>query len=686
MFKYLYATILISLLSTYIFGQVELSSNKLKQIAESSEISGDAYSAIYYYELLQIKKPQSSTQSRLANLYIETRNYEQAKAMFLSLVGESNSDSKLYLQLGLCYKQMGQYDSCIYYLDKCKVNKLKAIDKVLLKNEYKGALLGIESPLDTSVVNINESQLSINSQHMESAPYFVNDSLIIYATQIVNDENLYLYSDTNYMPSYKLFYARKEANNWIKSGELSEINNRFNNVGNGYFSLNKELFYFTNTIKNWNNKNVSEIYVCEYEDGTFLRPVKLNNDINDAYYTSTQPAVGTAFNPDLEVVYFSSDRPGGKGGLDIWYTVFYKKRGYYRVPINAGSRINTALNEITPYYDKNTKTLYYSSNGLIGLGGYDVYKSIGELKSWTKPQNIGSYLNSNADEIYFRLNNSRNAGFIVSNNPIYKANESSYCCFDLRYFEYKNPDQLRLSGTLVAKINPIIEKLLESGIEFRDSTIKQNEHLKDAVVSLYLKTDLGTDSLFITSDTTDSEGLFEFDAGSDQDYSLIIHENNEVKAQVSVSTKGNDSISNREIVLDIKPIESLPDVPLVIKNIYYESGESDLTLSAKEILDNTLIKLLSEIKNIKVEISSHTDDVGEADYNYKLSEKRADNVAKYLIQKGVNKDRLMTKGYGETDPIASNINDDGTSNEEGRKKNRRTEFRIMGTIKGSFGL
>lgn len=677
MLKYLFSIIIIVAFDLTGACQNELRPSKLKERAESAEIEGDAYTAIYYYELLQEDKPKLSTLDKLAPLYLQSRDYEKAKNTYLKIVHSSRNKSLIYLQIGIVYKQLGQYDSCIYYFDKCNKKQLNELKKSILKRELRGAKIALETPIDTSIIFTNPYNLSINTAHMESAPFFINDSLIIYASQGVNENNLYAYNDTNTIPSTKLFYAQKVLQDWIKTKELVEINSHFSNAGNGYISLDKKHLYFTNTIKNWHKKNITQLYVSEYNNGVINHPYKLGMGINDMFFSSSQPTIGTTFNANLEVVYYSTNRPGGKGGMDIWYTVYNKKRGTYGQPINAGSRINTAMDEISPFYDFTTKTLYYSSKGHVGFGGFDIYKSIGELKSWTKPENIGNYLNSNADEIYFRLNPSRTAGFIVTNKPSNVSDNSNYCCFDLSYFTYKNPDQLLLKGTLLAKINPIIDKLLKSGIEFRDSTFMKKPYLKDAVVSLYLKTEMGSDSLYITSDTSDNNGTFIFNADSDQDYTLIIEENNEIKTQIEVSTKGSNNSNNKEIILDIEPIEALPDVPLVIKNIYYEFGSSELSIDARNILDETLIELLKELPNIKIEISSYTDDVGKAEYNLKLSDERAENVAKYLIGSGISKDRLATKGYGETDPIVSNKNEDGSDNPKGRERNRRTEFKII---------
>jgi outer membrane protein OmpA-like peptidoglycan-associated protein len=127
-------------------------------------------------------------------------------------------------------------------------------------------------------------------------------------------------------------------------------------------------------------------------------------------------------------------------------------------------------------------------------------------------------------------------------------------------------------------------------------------------------------------------------------------------------------------------INIIPLEPVVIKNIYYEYNKWNLTDSSKTILDNTILKIMMDNPRIVVEISSHTDSVSGEEYNMKLSQKRAESAVNYLIDKGIDKERLVAKGYGKSKPIAPNTNPDGTDNPDGRQKNRRTEFKIIGSL------
>ncbi|MBI9066651.1 MAG: OmpA family protein [Salinivirgaceae bacterium] len=654
---------------------LEASGKKLKNLAQSAEILGDKYTAIEYYQQLEKEKPNTKILLKLADLYFETRNYEYAKTYYQKLNLSNNFHNQF--RLALSYKNIGAYDSCIYYFDKINKEKLSYNEKVQLKKEYNGALIGYEADDNSSLIEIHHLEGQINFPHMEGSPNFLNDSLIIFSSFEANENNQYSIYDVNSIPKNQLYFAKQINGEWKRDKKL-EITTGTESVSsaNGCFSLDGARFYFTICNSNYQNKKICQLYVCDFKNGIFQNARKIGNEVNGSYFTSTMPSVGTVQGKNKEAIYFSSDRPGGLGGMDLWYTVYYINRDKFSEPRNLGRKINTPDDEITPFYSPKTKTLFYSTNGMVSYGGFDIYKAIGEMRSWLNPKNIGNHINSNADEIYFVLSDSRLQGFFASNRPESLDLQNEYCCFDIFQFKFTNPDYLQLKGTLLTSINPIIEKLLQNGIEFRDST-KNNHRLKNAIVSLYIKNNELGDSLYITSDTTNQLGEFDFDVDDDLSYSLIIHDDQEIKAQIDVSAEDIRNSEMSEIVIKTPVIEIMPSDPLVIKNITYEFGKSTLTENAKLRLDATLIMALKELPDIIIEISSHTDNIGDDAFNEKLSLERAKNVALYLESQGISKNRMITKGYGETQPIAANINEDGSDNPEGREKNRRTEFKIL---------
>jgi len=651
---------------------------KTRRMAESAELEGNLYAAIYYYETLHRSKPHHSrTVYKLAGLYSEVKEFSKAKDLYHLLLNQKKKNNELYYRLAISYKQLGMYDSCLFFLNKCDKKQLSPELKKKFPIELEGAQLGKDQPKETDVVTIKHLEAPINTPNMEYAPSFMNDSTIFYSSVVELDGSA---SSKVYG---QIFMASYENSLWRKSNDLP-VQGLTDNLylGNGCLSMDGKRYYFTQCFVNWQNKTICQLYYSKLVNGNFSEPIKIENGVNDLYFTTTQPTVGSTYNPDLEIIYFASDRPNGIGGTDIWFTVYNTKKNTFNAPLNAGSKINTPWNEATPFYIPETKTLYFSTDGRAGFGGFDVFKSTGELKSWFKPKNVGNYVNSNADELHYILNSRQNAGFFTSNRKGSYNIYNEFCCYDLYFFQFKNPENINLKGKLLVSLNPKIEELLKYGVEFRDS-LKTEKYLNKAVVSLYLKDNENNDSLFIRSDTTNNMGSFNFVVERNQAYSVLIHDKDEYKGKMDVVTADTLKNLTNDIILDSKEIETLPEVPLIIKNIYYESGKSDLTRPAKHRLDSTLVALMKGIEDIAIEISSFTDDVGDATYNKKLAEQRAQKVLDYLVVEGIDSERLVAKGYGEEFPIAPNKNPDGSDNPQGREKNRRTEFKILGKYKQS---
>ncbi len=256
------------------------------------------------------------------------------------------------------------------------------------------------------------------------------------------------------------------------------------------------------------------------------------------------------------------------------------------------------------------------------------------------------------------------------------------CCDDI--FEYRWADYIHIS--LIGKVYAIKDSSLYEQLEKQivdkyfieelDAETEKVNPLPNKKIDLYVVSD--NDRVFIKSTTTNEVGEFYFNLEPKKNYKVVIDNYGYFNKELSISTQHitqSDTLRADAIYINVVPLE-----PIVIKNIYYEYAKWNLTDSSKFILDNTVYKIMMENPRIIVEISSHTDNISSDEYNVKLSQKRAESVVKYLISKGINKERLVAKGYGESKPIAPNTNTDGSDNPEGRQKNRRTEFRIIGSL------
>ncbi len=667
-----------------------LSKWKVKGFAKNSQRLGDTYSAIEYFEELHKNQPNNTDYCMsLGHLYYKARNYPMAKEYF-SLAYDNDKDvfiDALYFQ-ALMEKMMGDYDKAKEDFQKftkaAKGSSFEQDYKKITKNEIEGCDLA-KRKLDSALkVVIYHLDTSINKAHVELSPYPMGKDNIIYGSLKADTiKYIDLQDSSQKMPVRQIYTAKRVGDKWQSTGIFDgPINKSDENTCNGTLSPDGNRFYFTRCKQNWKSKTICEIYLSKKIDGKWGEPEKLNAEINDPKYTSTQPAIGTDSKLNAEVLYFVSDREGGRGGTDIWYSVFNEKKNFFRSPRNAGNRINTIGDETTPFYDMDSRTMYFSSTGWPGMGGFDVFKNTGELSSWINPVNIGYPINSCTDDIYFVVGKNKEEGFLVSNRKGGVALLSETCCDDIYEYKWSEYIHVGVTGKIFAIKDSSIFKQLEHQIEetkFIDD-YDPNERidpLYKQAVNLFLVSE-GKERIFIKADTTKENGEYFFDLEPGKEYKIVVENYGMFNKELTVDTR--KIIKSDTLRLDAIYINILPKEPIIVKNIYYDFDDWKLTESSKLVIDTTLFKILMDNPRIVVEIGSHTDSKGEDKYNEKLSQKRAESVVKYLIEKGIDKERLFAKGYGESASIAKNDNPDGSDNPEGRQMNRRTEFRIVGSL------
>jgi OOP family OmpA-OmpF porin len=652
---------------------------QLKNFGRNADRVGDTYSAINYYEkYCELKPDNVKIRFRLAHLYRKARDYKKALTLFEKCYKEAPADYPLALYyLAHMQKMTGQYDLAKESFTRYKKENSNdksdesRIFRKLATNEIVGCDLAktlIDKPLKIVITHLDTS---INKAHVEFAPFPINDSTLLYSSLKEERLNYYISAPDSAakMPVRQLYLARKKNNEWSGGKKLpGPFNLEDVQTGNGSYSPDRKKFYFNRCAPNWAGKMICAIYVSSFVKDAWQTPVKMDERINNPKFTSTQPAVGSESKFNYEVLYFISDRPGGKGGTDIWYTVYDGKKKIYKDPQNAGGKINTIGDEFSPFYDMETRALYFSSTGWPGLGGFDSFKCNGEVKNWTTPTNVGYPLNSSADDLYGAVNKNQETGFFVSNREGGISLQSATCCDDIYTYKYTKYIHLDVSG-IVYETNDS----KASG----DSSLSGRIPVKpNTLVSLYL-IDADKNEIFIRNDSTDSKGNFSFKLEQGNSYKLQVNAAGYLNKKLLLSTKNNTA--SETIKTDLG-IQKIPNEPIVIKNIYYPFDKATLTDESKVNVDTSIFVLLNENPQIIIEVSSHTDNKGADDYNLKLSQKRAESVVTYLISKGIEKNRLVAKGYGETKQIAPNTNPDGSDNPEGRKMNRRTELRVTGVL------
>lgn len=375
----------------------------------------------------------------------------------------------------------------------------------------------------------------------------------------------------------------------------------------------------TNTIfyTRWSNahRRNPKIYLARMMNGQFFEASKLDGRVNLPGYISKQPFVSM----DGKTLYFSSNRPGGQGGFDLWKIALDKKGNLKDSAQNLGPTVNSAADEVTPFFHEATSTLFFSSNGYNTLGGFDVFKSAYNVKYnvYGKPSNMGTPINSSYDDTYMIWDSKLKHGFVSSD----RAPCDFGHCFHI--YNVKNSDiVVSIEGNSYdAETNKILPN---TKITIKDvKGVKQNKDIK-----------------------TDAKGHYKMKISiGEEQFMKATHLHYFADAAV-VNTEKITKSTTLHQDFHLRPI---PNQEINIEGIEYDFDSDKLRPSSKVVLD-TLYNLLKLNDNLVVQINSHTDYKGADNYNLDLSKRRAQSVVNYLVKKGINTKRLIAKGYGEVDP------------------------------------
>jgi OmpA-OmpF porin, OOP family len=641
---------------------------KIRHLAAGAERTGDLYlSLAYYKKLIELNPTNVKDQYHIAELFRYTRDYVNAETYYEKITKSAPGKfPEAMFYLGTMQKANGKYKEAIETFGKFKkasTNVSNESLKKLYKTELEGCTLAINYK-DSVAKEIILPMPEINNPHIDFSPIPVSDNKLVFGSIRENKAKFFdaepnpnkEKQDTMEIPPSRKFYVGEKQSDgqWKFKGEWEgPFNSKDVDIANGTFSLDKSRFYFTKCQKNWQYKTICKIYYSEKKGEEWSTPVLMDNQINMPDFTSSHPTIGQESKKKQEVIYFVSDRPGTRGGLDIWYTEYDARKKTFKEPKNAGSKINSVGTETTPFYDAKTKTLYFSSDGKANLGGLDVYKSMGEVNKFAVPVNLGPKINSSADDLDFALNEKGSGGFVASNRAGGQSLYNATCCDDIYEF----------------KFTKFIEFISYGKITDKDSACVDN-----AILSVYI---VNGEEKYLSEEIKTKDCNYKLHLRSGFNYIVEANKDGYFNHAIDISTKNmlkSDSAKHNF------SIAKVPEKPLLIPNLNYEFNSPKLTAESKIVLDTTIMRLLTQNPTLIIELSTHTDSKGGDDYNLKLSQRRAEAVQQYLIEKGIDKSRLIAKGYGETVPIAPNTNKDGSDNPEGRQMNRRTEIKIIGKV------
>lgn len=409
------------------------------------------------------------------------------------------------------------------------------------------------------------------------------------------------------------------------------------------FSPDGNKMYVTKWYSN-NEKKSAAIFVCNKQNETWSDLEKVGGDINLDGYSSQQPSISA----DGTTLYYSSDKPGGSGGFDIWMTTL--QNGKPGTSINLGTTINTSLDEYAPFYFTPGKSLVFSSNARVGMGGFDFYQSKGSGTEWAEPVNLGYPVNSVKDEIYIFGTGKK----YLMDTFYFSSDRNSDCCLEM-FSANKMRSKKRVKGI-------IINCLTGAPLPGVSVTVSQDEY----------------NNVTLANNITDEQGKYEVLLDEYQPFRIKAEHDGFLAKEIEVtkiSIKDTLIVSSRSCLEPPeKPFEAV-DKPIVIDNIYFDYDSATLRPESFPVLDS-VVGLMERYPTMAIEVSGHTDSKGGPEYNQKLSEARAKAFVDYVSSKGIESSRMTSKGFGASRPLAEN-KVKGKDNPEGRQKNRRTEIKVL---------
>jgi outer membrane protein OmpA-like peptidoglycan-associated protein/tetratricopeptide (TPR) repeat protein len=672
--------------------------------------------AIPLYEKVLGKHYQHETAVKLADCYRRNNQYKEAEKWYEKITSDSSASIQDHLLYAKVLITLDKKDKAALhlkkYLDKKPDDKEVADQLEALKNNEFGK----------SKTSWMVKRLTINSVNgdMCAVPYM--DGIVFASSR---EEGKTKNQDWTSKPYLSLWFSKGKENNFGTPVMLELADKSKFNDGPVSFSTDGNEMYITRNyeengkiIRDQNRIVRLKILHAKKINGKFdeFKEFKYNNKT----YSCAHPFISA----DGNKLYFSSDMPGTKGGMDIW--VCNKVNGEWDKPVNLGSEINTSGNEVFPYVDYEG-TLFFSSNNHIGLGGLDIYSCKYENGKFQAPQNIGSPLNSTYDDFGYVYDKKNRCGYLTSNRDSKNENDDLYMfkknCVPLDGLVYDKETNLPIANAKV--------QIKEGENQFAEVTTDENGKFKSCL-------SIGQDYNFIASKEAYKDGqasikdvndepqavkipltlvpLFALEGHVylEEDKSAVI--NHPVKLVNLRTNEEKETLTNAEgnYHFDLEPetnykvmtfkdncTDNFADRSTVglkksttlkadfgffcqgdiirVDNIYYDLAKWNIRPDAAKELDK-LVAIMKKYPKMEIELGSHTDCRASYKYNMDLSEKRAKSAVEYIVKNGVEASRMTYKGYGES-KLVNHCECEGTRavpcTEEEHQQNRRTEFKVL---------
>ncbi len=637
-------TFILILLSGFAFGQNYSTDNKkaIKLFEEAKVATGREFygkSLIFLDDAVALDSTFLEVYLLKSDIYQELDSVSlQIKSLESALRIDNSKYPKLYYTLGNAYYRSGFYqkavDSYQKYLDNAGKKGTFIIKAKQNIEKCAGAVKLLNHPVPFKSVNIGPN---INSLEDEYWPSITVDGKTIIFTRLIGSG--IPVGQRKAMAQEDFYTSQLVDNQWQPSEPLSSINTAYNE-GAQSVSADGNLLFFTACTRN-DGIGSCDIYFSRNKGGEWSEPQNVGEPVNSPAWES-QPSISA----NGESLYFVSSRKGGKGGMDIWKCNLLgfsaEEKPVWGNAINLGDSINTPGNENSPFIHSDDKTLYFASDYWPGMGGYDIFYCRKKNDSeWSKAQNIGYPINSYKDEQGLVVDASGKNAYYSSDRPGSKG-------MDIYSFQLHKDARPTAVSYIKGRVmdgdsgQPLCANVELIDLDNSKSIIKGESCWEKGEFLMCLP--LGKEYAF----TVSKEGY------------LFYSENFQLKEKMEFIDP---------YILEIKLKKIQIGGSVVLRNVFFNTGSYQLLPESKVELKR-LIDFLITNKTLYIELAGHTDNVGSEDLNRNLSEARAKEVYIYLVDKGIEEERMIFKGYGYSQPISSN------ETPEGRALNRRTEFVI----------
>ncbi len=613
---------------------------------------------LYRRDLDKVPKEEMGVYlQRIAECYRLMGDARQAEIWYSKAIMRDASDPKVFFYYAEMLKMGEKYDEAIEQYQKYKelVPNDPLADIGIESSEL--AKKWLESPAGYEIVNMR----TINSRQSDFSPAYASEdyTILLFTTSREEATGSKKHEGTGDKFTDIYISQRDKRGNWSKPRSLDESINTPDDEGTPSLTSDFNKLYFTRCRTSKRNKLGCEIMLSQRSEQGWLSPEPV------PIAADSMVVAHPSISEDELTLYFVSNIPGGYGGNDLWKVTRTSPSDSWGEPINLGPDINTSMNEMFPYIHPDG-TLYFSSDGHPGMGGLDIFRAtpLEDGNGW-EVENMRYPINSSSDDFGIIFEKEREAGYFSSRR---------------RDIGSRGGDNIYLFY-----LPEIIYNLVG---EVRDD--KSGGLLASANVQL-----VGSDGLIADAKTGD-DGAFRFMLNANTDYVLVASKEGYLNGRGRETTKGVAESTDFDMSIKLTSTAR----PIELPNIFYDFDRWELRPESMAALDR-LVEVLNENPTIIIELGAHTDSRGTLDYNYDLSQKRAQSVVNYLIEKGIPAERLRAKGYAQSQPkvvdeqlqvrlpflsVGAKLDQriiDNLSSEEQKEKvhqvNRRTEFRVLST-------